>query len=230
MHTVNQCFALVLFGLSIWLISRFLPGAFVLTLWGMLCFLGAFLLGTFSKKARFSSRFGFLLLLYGALLLAGAWQGEDNPLKPLTLNPWRNANTCAQNAATIPSVRTLAALSAAQTQAISEGRPLLVIFYADWCASCKTLEHTVFTPEILMHSLAGWNIVRVDVTHYGKESQSLLKKFALVGPPATLFFNKKGVEQSDSRLIGVFSPEKLHEQLGLMQLSAANFAEVSDCS
>lgn len=42
----------------------------------------------------------------------------------------------------------------------------------------------------------------MDVTDYNAQAKALLSRFKLVGPPATLFFNRSGQERSEFRLVG----------------------------
>ena len=56
-------------------------------------------------------------------------------------------------------------------------------------------------------------LVQADVTANGPESQALLKKFGLYGPPGILFFSQNSEEQKNQRVIGYMSPERFTERL-----------------
>jgi len=45
-------------------------------------------------------------------------------------------------------------------------------------------------------------LLQADVTANSEEDKALLQRFQLFGPPATLFFDKQGKEQTDFRVAG----------------------------
>ncbi len=74
-------------------------------------------------------------------------------------------------------------------------------FYADWCVSCKEMEKFTFSQPDVQQALAGFVLLKADVTANDDADQALLKRFALFGPPATIFFSD-GAEHRALRLIG----------------------------
>ncbi|HRE30913.1 MAG TPA: hypothetical protein PLD88_02965, partial [Candidatus Berkiella sp.] len=49
MHAVNQIFAIMMFGIAIWLLSRILPNSITLALWGGVLIFAAWCMGSFRK-------------------------------------------------------------------------------------------------------------------------------------------------------------------------------------
>ena len=88
---------------------------------------------------------------------------------------------------------------------------LLLDWYADWCISCKVLEHEVLNNPRVLDLLKGYRLVRFDMTASNAEQRALLDHYQLFGPPAQMFFGKNGQEKSDQRVIG--------------EINAADFAE-----
>lgn len=84
----------------------------------------------------------------------------------------------------------------------------MVVFYADWCRSCQKMEHELFSSPEIVNQLSDWTIVRANVTAYNEDSEALLKHFQLIGPPAILFFDKKGHELPEYRIIGETSADR----------------------
>jgi len=152
---VSKCFAILMFGLSLWLIDRVYP-------------LGNLIPG---RQAHHSETLHFQV------------------------------------------IHTIDELNKLQNAAIKMGQPLLLDFYADWCVSCRYLEQTVFPDPRVQSQLTGWILIRANITAYDKENQALLKKFDLVGPPAILFFDKKGIELTNYRVIGEITPAEFSAQL-----------------
>ena len=110
-------------------------------------------------------------------------------------------------------VHSLAELDAQLVSAKQEQKLLLLDFYADWCISCKEMEVNTFTNLEVSKQLKQLVLVQADVTANSPESQALLKKFGLYGPPGILFFSQNSEEQKNQRVIGYMSPERFIERL-----------------
>ena len=81
------------------------------------------------------------------------------------------------------------------------GQPLLFDFYADWCVACKEMEKYTFTEPAVHAALGDFVLLKADVTANDAIDQALMRRFGIVGPPATLFF-VDGAERRDLRLYG----------------------------
>jgi thiol:disulfide interchange protein DsbD len=214
MHHVNQIFAVIMFGICLWLLDRLYHGPWLLVLWGVLCLFAAWCLRSFTTRSGWNGRFGIVFVIYAIILFWGALLGEEDPLKPLAYNPWKSANQVTTAAPlNYQTINSIAGLATVQEKARKQDRPLLVIFFADWCISCKHIEHEVLTdPEVQKH-LAAWDLVKADVTSNSEANQLLLKKFGLIGPPAILFFAKDGSELITFRVIGETNAASFNDHL-----------------
>jgi thiol:disulfide interchange protein DsbD len=212
MHHVNQVFAVVMFGLSLWLLDRIFHGPWLLALWGVWCLFVAWCMHTFSLRAGWSGRVGMIFVFFAALLFWGSFRGEGDPMKVLSYNPWENKVANA-SALVFENVDSIHSLQTAQDNAEKQALPMMLVFYADWCISCKHLEHDVFADPRISQQLKDWELVRADVTPYSEANQLLLKKFDLIGPPAVLFFDKKGRELTEYRIIGESSTKQFQAQM-----------------
>jgi thiol:disulfide interchange protein DsbD len=86
-------------------------------------------------------------------------------------------------------------------------------FYADWCVSCKEMERYTFTDPVVQDKLAHALLLKVDVTANSPDDRALLKRFGLFGPPGTIFFDPRGQEIAQARVIGFQSSERFLETL-----------------
>jgi thioredoxin:protein disulfide reductase len=112
-------------------------------------------------------------------------------------------------------VRSVAELDAALQTA---GRPVMLDFYADWCVSCKEMERFTFTEPAVQRRLAGALLLKADVTQNGVDDRALLKRFALFGPPGTIFFDRSGQEIEGARVIGFQNSDQFLRTLGAVGL------------
>ena len=108
---------------------------------------------------------------------------------------------------------TAADLERALSEAKSAGQPLLLDWYADWCISCKVIEHEVLNDAKVIAGLQGYRLVRFDVTASNSEQRQLLDRYKLFGPPALMFFAKNGSELSEVRVIGEINTQDFAERV-----------------
>jgi len=80
-------------------------------------------------------------------------------------------------------------------------------FYADWCVSCKEMEHLTFSDPKVQARLHKMVLLQVDVTANTDADKALLKRFNLFGPPGLIFWDDTGA-QSDYKVIGFEKADK----------------------
>jgi thiol:disulfide interchange protein DsbD len=76
------------------------------------------------------------------------------------------------------------------------GRPVVVVFTADWCLTCKWNERTVLASEPVRAALAqgGYTLLRADWTRRDESIRRELARFGRAGVPLTLVYHA-GAEQ-----------------------------------
>ncbi|MGK9517740.1 thioredoxin family protein, partial [Salmonella enterica subsp. enterica] len=79
----------------------------------------------------------------------------------------------AQPAGQWLTVSTSGELDSALAQARAAGQPLLLDWYADWCISCKVIEHEVLNNPRVLELLKGYRLVRFDITASNAEQRAL---------------------------------------------------------
>ncbi|MBX9912713.1 MAG: protein-disulfide reductase DsbD [Pseudomonadaceae bacterium] len=208
MVSVRNTFGVLLLAVAIWLLDRVLPAPLTLALWGVLAagvalYLGALEFTVKTHRQKFAQLGGLILLVYALASWIGALQGQSDPLRPL--------GTIASNTSTAPTasahsswqtIRTAAELKQALANAKAAQQPLLLDWYADWCISCKVIEREVLNNAEVISALAGYQLIRFDMSASTPEQRALLDSYQLFGPPALLFFAASGDEQHDLRVIG----------------------------
>ena len=205
MNAIKGAFGFMLLGLAIWMLERILPGVVTMALWAVLVFMAGIFLGAFQSIDAAATPFrklskgaGLLAALYGAAILLGALSGAENPLQPMRFvgNEQPHADLPFKRIKTVADLeRELAAASIAS-------RPVMLDFYADWCVSCKEMEHYTFSDERVQRSLADVVVLQADVTANDPEDQALLQRFNIFGPPTIVFFDANGQERKNFRVVG----------------------------
>lgn len=110
-------------------------------------------------------------------------------------------------------VRTSKNLEQALQKAKSEGKPVLLNFYADWCVSCKELERLTLNDPTVQNKLQNYELIEVDITKSDDDQIRLLKQYKLFGPPGILIIEKNGEEKTAARSVGYISAQKLAPKL-----------------
>jgi thiol:disulfide interchange protein DsbD len=210
MVTVRNSFGVLLLAVAIWLLDRVLPGPLTLALWGVLAagvalYLGALEFTVKTHRQKLAQLGGLILLVYALASWVGALQGQSDPLRPLGTIASSSASSTAQNASAHSNWQTIstsAELNQALAAAKAAQQPLLLDWYADWCISCKVIEREVLSNAEVISALAGYQLIRFDMSASNEEQRALLDHYQLFGPPALLFFARNGDEQRDLRVIG----------------------------
>ena len=206
MDGVKRFFGVLLLALAIWIVQPLLPATVQMLLWGILLVLSASylrVLDSLPHNARGSHKlikgFGLLALLLGIAYLIGALSGARDVLRPLDAV----CSVCKADTQTAPAfarIKDIAELD--QRLKKSNGKIVMLDFYADWCVSCKEMERFTFADPAVQAKLNSAIVLQADVTANSSADKELLKKFGLYGPPGILFFDPEGHEMSDLRVVG----------------------------
>ncbi len=93
-------------------------------------------------------------------------------------------------------------------KAKADCRPVLIDFFADWCAACKELDsHTYVSPEVRAES-ERFVTVKVDGTVDHDVLDGLYERFGVQGLPTVAFIDPSGGVMKSPRVTGFLPPEK----------------------
>ena len=234
MDTTKSIFGVMMLGLAIWMLDRIVPGEITLMLTGILLIVSSIYAGALDKIteettpfARFFKGMGIVIMAFGLFMLLGAALGNTNLIKPLksslsSISP--NAPTQqALVSSKFQQIKGISGLESALAQAKQDSKIVMLDFYADWCTSCKELEHFTFQDARVIASLKDLSTLQADVTALNdgdKQDDALLKKFGLFGPPAILFFTPDGQELKSHRLVGYYPPEEFIAHINKVKTAA----------
>ena len=205
MEAVKKGFGVLLLATAVWLVSPVIPPVAAMLAWAALLIIPAIFLHALDPLPphakgwqRFWKGIGIVMLLTGAALLIGALAGGRDPLQPLA-GLRGQALAAEEKKLAFEPVRSLAELDA---RLAAVDRPVMLDFYADWCVSCKEMERYTFADPAVRAKLAGFTLLKADVTANTADDKALLARFGLYGPPGIIFFAPGGKEIAGLRVVG----------------------------
>jgi thioredoxin:protein disulfide reductase len=195
MDNVKHVFSILLFAMALWFVRSIFPGWLLTGTFGIIVVLGLGAWGAFRPLGEDATHKegavkGLLLLLWilGAFLaLSGLIRGFAPQLLP----------------AGSPSTQVAAAHLEPDwiwndddgfAMAATAGKPVMMDFWAEWCAACNELDHKTYNqPEIL--ALADDFIsIKMDMTRKSDENEAILAHYGVKGMPTVIFFTPDGRE------------------------------------
>jgi thiol:disulfide interchange protein DsbD len=95
----------------------------------------------------------------------------------------------------------------------AEGRPMILDFWAEWCAACKELDRTVWADPRVRAEAARFVAVKVDGTDGSDAFNAIaVDRFGIVGLPTVVFIDPHGRE-APHRVLGAVPPNEMIESL-----------------
>ncbi len=77
-------------------------------------------------------------------------------------------------------------------KAAQENRPVIIDFWAEWCAACHEMEQLTFTNPMIHAEAEKFILLKFDATKDSEELRKLKQKYRIQGLPTILFYNTKG--------------------------------------
>ena len=223
MDKVKAGFGIMMLALAIWMLERIVSMQVIVLLSGILAIFTAIYMGaldTLSEAStgwkRFFKASGLVVLLYGAMLLIGAASGNGSlfqPLKGSFISSGSSQQTASEQGLVFQAIKGVDGLDQALAMAKQQNKTVMLDFYADWCISCKEMEHNTFTNKNVIESLKNTILLQADVTPNDDKDKALLKRFGLFGPPGILFFDKMSKESLPYRIVGEMKPAPFNDHV-----------------
>jgi thiol:disulfide interchange protein DsbD len=163
---------------------------------GVLGIFGGLLLGFLQRDEGYSRTFKIVRRMFGCLLiLAGVFLvNRTMHARPEAID-WVHLRN--------PSIETLK----------RDNRPILIDFYADWCAACKALDRKTFAEKRVAEKSKAFTMVRVDCTSPDRICQALTEKFKISGLPTLVFMGAEGEERHRLRAVGFLEPAEMLKKM-----------------
>ena len=210
MDNVKSVFGVLLLALAIWMLERILPTSISVLLWASLLIISSIYMNALdaldpgvSGWRKLWKGLGVIFLVYGVLLMVGVAGGRANLLQPLNFSslPSSSAST-QQTVSALPFQQIKGVTGLEQALTAAKGQPVMLDFYADWCVSCKEMEHFTFNDPQVKQLLSNLVLLQTDTTDHDAQDKALYKQVSVIGPPSILFFSKTGEELRNYRVVG----------------------------
>ncbi|WP_455380628.1 protein-disulfide reductase DsbD [Acidihalobacter prosperus] len=222
MDKIKYAFGVLMLGVAIWMLARFIPAWSTALLTGLLLVTSGVYMGAFDSVNKEASGwlklwkgFGIVFALWGGLIFVGLASGGNSVFEPLSAL-FQGSNTSNSpvsvsgqaNSLSFTPIKSNKALTHALKVAHNKGKPVMIDYYASWCVDCKELDAETFSNPKVQQALAGFTLLQVNVTADSTTDKALLKRFNLFGPPGVIFFNAHGQQLHQLQVVGFMPPKQ----------------------
>jgi thiol:disulfide interchange protein DsbD len=102
-----------------------------------------------------------------------------------------------------------------------QGKPIIIDFYASWCAPCRELEKKTFhNSSVVKFAESGFIMIKVDLSRNNNPvDELLLKRYGIKGVPTVVFLGTNGMERHDLRLVDYLPPDQFLSHMAELKRS-----------
>ena len=197
MEGVKIIFGLILFGMALNTLEPLIPGdvfQFIFPLYIILSGVYLILIDKKGLTAVIYSKIKYIIAILAIVM--GTWM-----LKP-------------EGSTEEVNWKILTSLESIDNSIKAEDKPVMIDFYADWCAQCKELDEYTYTDPEIIELSESFNNIKIDLT---QENEAITDRFDIKGLPVVVFLSPDGKEFKDLRVTGFLNPEEFKEKINSLQ-------------
>lgn len=193
MEGIKVIFGIVLLVMALITLDPIIPSSIYKYLYHIFIIVSGLYLIFVNKKGRTSKIFTWFKYTVAiiAILISG-WklipQGEDTHVK------WKMYSS----------------VSDIENSIKAESKPVIIDFYADWCAQCKELDRFTYTNQDVIDASLEFNNIKIDLT---KKNKEITEKYHIKGLPVVIFMNSKGEEIPELRVTGFMKHDEFLKKM-----------------
>lgn len=211
MEDIKNVFGYVFIGMALYYLNPFISKSVFTGLMSMLLIVAASHLGAFAPAELVVSKQikkGLLLAIFAVGVLLSA---------PLIMKSTGiELGTSGQGPTEVAGLPWEDYSESKLSQA--KGKPVIVDFFAEWCAACKELEHYTYTDPKVMAMGRNFTLLKIDATNSSDPViKDLMKKYSVIGLPTVLFLDKDGNVQKDLTLTGFETADQFLVRMNSVQ-------------
>lgn len=188
-------FATAFFAMMIWALPRIFTDQSGTHEASIILILGGLYLGFFKKTGNFQSvihkGLGLIFMIFGFFL---PWiEGNDATFA------WKKYDDFHL------------------TEAMKNGKPVMIDFTSKWCRPCQTLDSQVFSKKRIVEAAARFVSLRADMTHMNPKMKALAERYSVFAFPTIIFIGSDGNEQTRLRLVGIEGARQFEKRLNAVK-------------
>jgi len=108
-------------------------------------------------------------------------------------------------------------VDAALASARALGKPVMIDFFAEWCAACKELDRATYVAPQVVSEAQRFVRIKVDGTNGQDSLDALYQRFGVEGLPTVAFVSSRGEILTHPRVTGFLGPEEFLEEMRRVQ-------------
>ena len=107
-------------------------------------------------------------------------------------------------------------------KAKADCKPVMIDFFADWCAACKELDHLTYVAPSVVAEAGRFVTIKVDGTNENDATAALYERFGVKGLPTVAFIDPMGVVLDNPRMTGFLPPEQFLPEMQKIGLATCS--------
>jgi thioredoxin:protein disulfide reductase len=105
------------------------------------------------------------------------------------------------------------AVDRALLAARASGKPVMIDFFAEWCAACKELDRDTYVAPAVISEAERFVRIKVDGTNGQDSLDALYSRFGIEGLPTVAFVSSRGEILEHPRILGFLGPDEFLEEM-----------------